>query len=187
MGTPSVPTGMVSKAKSRGLYAVLITLALLVIAAQAMVSDVERMPPAMMLLVLVGPFGAIWVRSSFGNVAYVLSLATLLGFWVSHPATSPAELAARYNLLAVTFIAQLFVFGYASAFRQLQRRNVEQQQRIEQRLTERAELTRSVSADSNRCVSRLGEELRSAEHTASRIAPLRAHAPDRRRSEAANG
>jgi signal transduction histidine kinase len=159
MGTPSVLPRAEQRAWPRWISGVLLALPLALIAWQALSSSAPRMPPSLVLLVMFGPLATLFVSSLAGNVAFVLSLATLIGYWLSHDSALDAELALRSNLLIVISVTQLWVLGYAATFRKLRRQNLEQQQRIEQRLSERAELTRAISADLNQAVARLGAVL----------------------------
>jgi signal transduction histidine kinase len=171
MGTPSATRGLAPQAWPQWLCAALISLGLGLIAWQAFGTADGRLPPATVLVVLVGPLATLLVGNAFGNLSFALSLGTLLGFWLVHTADVPAEQAFRANLITITSTVHLFVFTYSATFRRLRQRSLEQQQRIEQRLAERAQLTRAVSADLTHSVSRLGEALRSPALTPASLVP----------------
>lgn len=159
MGTPSVLPSAQPKSQARWAFATALALGLGAIAWHAASAEGPRMPPSLVLLIAVPPLATLFVGGLAGHAGFALSLAIMIGHWAVHPSALPAEMALRFNTLIVFLVTHFWVYGYGSTFRMLRRQNLEQQKRIEERLQERAELTRSVSADLNGSVERLGAAL----------------------------
>lgn len=140
-----------------GTLALLVCLALL--ALHAFANTGARLPPALLGLGLAGTLGAVAANFAVGHLLFLLGLGVQLAFYWGHPTQLPAELALRANLLSLTCATQLFVVGYGRTVRLLGRRIRAQQLRIEHRLSERAELTRSLNLDLGRSMEALRAEL----------------------------
>lgn len=159
MGIPSVLPSAERHSRARWALAALIAACVLATAWQAATSQAPRSPPSLVLLIAVPPLTTVLVSALAGHVAFLLALGTMIGHWVAHPSEQPAEIVLRFNVLAVFLVTHFWVYGYGSTFRRLHQKSLGQQRQIERRLRERAELTRSVSAELNGSVEQLGAAL----------------------------
>ena len=104
-------------------------------------------PTGLLLLVPISSALAVLVGFRAGNVAFVVCLAFVLGYFRLHPTLDPLQRTARFNLLVTFVTVQIFAWGFQASFRRANQLLSAQQRVIALRLEEHAQLVKALVTD----------------------------------------